>query len=455
MFRQKRRALAFLTASVLTAALAACSGGGSTAPTATGKNANAGRTITALVAAAGAGSKTQYDEYYKTLSDEFTKATGATVNFQFYSGGAQQNTIVQTSLVSGSGPDVIGYGSSIGGTLAATNGFVNLSADDWEKVGGREAWNDSTLSASGSSADKSIGIPSFSVPFVIAYNKELFDKAGVSAPPKTWDEWIATAKKVQASNPGVYGAGFDPADPLDPWKFVWSYTRQLGGGMVSEDGKDAQLHSDEVKKATDFYFSQYYDHKIVPPESLSWNSAQMLSAFTSGQVAMLPIATRGTLSAAKGTPIDGKIGFAQLPAVPEGMNERPKDGTPAASIVSGQFWAIFKYAEKNKDLALELAKVSNNDIVAQKQYELLGWAPTTKDGIAKLSQSHPESKPFLDIQSSMEATEFSPAWTQIQTGLSVTVNKVAENLATSGQWNEGFLDEQLKNADQAVQSALK
>ncbi|VXC14596.1 putative Carbohydrate ABC transporter substrate-binding protein (CUT1 family) [Arthrobacter sp. 9AX] len=456
MFRRKG-VLAVVTAGVLSAALAACSGGSTATPepAASGTDAYAGRSITALVAAAGAGSKAQYDEYYKTLSDEFTKATGATVNFQFYSGGAQQNTIVQTSLVSGSGPDVIGYGSSVGGTLAATKGFVTLSAEDWKRVGGREAWNDSTLSASGAGADNSIGIPSFSVPFVIAYNKEYFEKAGISAPPKTWDEWITTAKKVQDANPGVYGAGFDPADPLDPWKFVWSYTHQLGGAMVSEDGKDAQLSTDEVKKATDFYFSQFYEHKIVPPESLSWNSAQMLSAFTSGQVAMLPIATRGTLSAAKGTPVEGKIDFAQLPSVPEGMTERPEGGTPAASIVSGQFWAVFKYAEKNKDLALELAKVSNNDVVIQKQYELLGWAPTTKDGIEKLSKSHPESRPFLEIQANMEATEFSPAWTQIQTGLSVTVNKVAENLATSGQWNEGFLNEQLSNADQAVQSALK
>jgi len=442
-------------AATLALALAACSRGNSASSTSSSPESFSGQTLNVLVAAAGAGQASQYKAYNDALSAAFAKATGATLKFTTYSNAAQQNTIIQTSLVSGSGPDMVGYGSAAGATLAATNGFLTLSSADWKAVGGRDQWNASTLSASGADAKHDIGIPSFSVPYVIAYNTDMFKKAGITAAPTTWDEWVADAKKIQSAIPGAYGAGFDPADPTDPWKFIWSYTHQLGGSFVSKDGKTAELDSKDVQSAAAFYFSQLVNDKIVPPESLTWNNAQMVSAFTAGKVAMLPIATSGILGSAKGSAVDGKIAFAQLPSVPAGMTKRPAGGTPAASIVSGQFWAIFKYASKHKALALELAKVSNSPAIVKQQYGLLGWAPTTKAGIASLSTSSPEAAPFLKIQKDMEATEFTPAWTSLQTGLSTTINKVAANLATSGSWDSGYLKSQLAAANAAAQQQIK
>jgi multiple sugar transport system substrate-binding protein len=451
----RRPMLAGILGIAITATAAACSGGSAGSSGSGSSGSNSGRTITALVAAAGAGLSSQYNAYYAGLAKVFHQETGATVKFQYYSGGAQENSIIQTSLVSGSGPDVVGYGSSIGSTLYATNGFITLSQADWNAVGGRNSWNGATLSASGQSPQQDIGIPSFTVPYVIAYNKGLFAKAGISAPPATWDEWISDAKKIQAAVPGTYGAGFDPSDATDPWKFVWSYTHQLGGAFVSANGKTAELDSAQVNSAMNFYFSWFYRDKIVPPDSLSWNNAQMVSAFLAGKVAMLPIATTGLLNAAKGSAVAGKIGFSQLPAVPAGMTSRPAGGTPAASIVSGQFWAIFQYASGNKDLALALAKASNDPSIEKLQYNELGWTPTTKSGIEMLASQDPAAKPFLAIEAKQEATEFTPAWSDIQTAISTAVNKVADNLATSGSWNAGFLSSQLSSANGAVQGSLR
>ena len=67
------------------------------------------------------------------------------------------------------------------------------------------------------------------------------DKAGISSPPTTWSEYITDAQKVTTANPGVYGA--DPADKFDPWKFIWSYTGQLGGRFVAADGKSGSMDS--------------------------------------------------------------------------------------------------------------------------------------------------------------------------------------------------------------------
>lgn len=458
MRHRSRLALSALAIAAL-AALTACTSSGSSAGSVTASTPGAksfqGQTLTALVGAAGAGLANQYNDYFATLKKAFTADTGATLKLEFYNGGTQENSIIQTALVSSNGPDVVGYGSSAGATLAATGGFLTLTKADWNEVGGRDAWSASTLSASGSDASHDIGIPSFGVPYVIAYNKAMFEKAGISGPPNTWDEWVSDAQKVQAANPGVFGAGFDPSDPSDPWKFIWSYTHQLGGSFMSTNGKKANLDSKQVNAAMNFYFSQFYKEKIVPPDSLAWNNAQMISAFTSGKIAMLPIATAGVLTAAKGTPVANDVAFAQLPGVPFGLTARPAGGTPAASIVSGQFWAIFKYAAKKKDLALALAKVSNDLSVEKVQYQELGWTPTTKVGIAALSKSAPEVAPFLAIQSKMEATEFTPAWSALQAGVTTAVNKVAQNLATSGSWSNSFLTSQLTSANQAAEATLQ
>jgi multiple sugar transport system substrate-binding protein len=39
------------------------------------------------------------------------------------------------------------------------------------------------------------------------YNKDLFEKAGITAPPETWEELKAAAAKIKALGGEVYGFG--------------------------------------------------------------------------------------------------------------------------------------------------------------------------------------------------------------------------------------------------------
>jgi multiple sugar transport system substrate-binding protein len=434
-----------LAAATALATLAAC--GSQQAST----SGSGGNSLTVLVASAGAGQKAAYDAYYQALAAQFKKETGATVTYEYYSSGAQEATTMETSLVSDSGPDIIGYGSAFVGTLYATHGFYQLTPSDWAALGGRDQWNASTLSASGPDATHDVGVPDVSIPYTMAYNKKLFAKAGISAPPTTWTEYVQDAQKIQAKEPGVYGAGFDPADPLDPWKFVWSYTHQLGGALTSPDGKSAAIDSAQVRQATDFYFQQYYKFHIVPPASLTWNDAQMLAAFQSGKIAMIPLATDRSVA---GSAIASDIGYAQLPAVPYGMAQRPAGGTPAASIVSGNYWALFSYAQDKKALALKFMKVGLEPSIVAKQWQVLGWAPTTKSDIAYLAAQQPDAKPFLDIVAKQERTEFTRAWTYLETGLGTAITNIASHLATSGSWDAGYLQSQLSAQNSVAQSNM-
>jgi multiple sugar transport system substrate-binding protein len=80
----------------------------------------------------------------------------------------------------------------------------------------------------GVSPDKLITIPFVMRPFGMVYNTEHFEKAGVSGPPKTWTEFVETAKEITDPSQNVYGAETDPADSYNPWKILWTFTRQMG-----------------------------------------------------------------------------------------------------------------------------------------------------------------------------------------------------------------------------------
>lgn len=419
-----------------------------------GSSSSDDRTITALVPTAGAGLAEQYEQYYDALAARFHEDTGATVEWQFFASSDEANTIIQTSLASASGPDLLSYGSSFGGAYAATGGFHVLTQEDWDTLGGRDSYLPSMIAMSGATPEEEIGVPHTSAPYAMAYNKALLASAGVAEPPTTWTEFIDAAKKVQQANPGVYGAGFDPSDGFDPWKFVWSYAKQLGGDFVSEDGATAELDSPEVEAAVDFYFSQYYEHQIVPPESLGWKNAEMVTAFLAGQVAMLPIATQSVATAAAGQPIADDIAFAPLPSVPAGMDSRPDGGTPAPSIVAGRYWAMPAYAEDNLDLALALVKSSVSLEIQETQYELVGWAPTTTEGLTTIEQEHPDDEIVLGIIEQMEPTAFTGAWATIQSGVAGVVTKAANRIAESEDWDLTAVREDLAGADNSVQRQL-
>ena len=86
---------------------------------------------------------------------------------------------------------------------------------------------------SGPNNNQDVGVPFESIPFVLAYNKALFAKAGIPSAPTTWSQFVSDAQAIQKANPGANGASFSPADPYGPWKPVWSYMEQDGGDFLN------------------------------------------------------------------------------------------------------------------------------------------------------------------------------------------------------------------------------
>lgn len=73
----------------------------------------------------------------------------------------------------------------------------------------------------------------------VVYNKKLFAAAGLPEPKAgwTWDDFIATAQKLTNPAKGIFGTGWPGVGDEDTVWRLWPMIWDLGGDVVSEDGK--------------------------------------------------------------------------------------------------------------------------------------------------------------------------------------------------------------------------
>jgi len=132
------------------------------------------------------------------------------------------------------------------------------------------------------------GVPMWAEPTVLYYRKDLFQKAGIAAPPDTWDEFLQDAKKLTDSANGIYGAGYGIGkdDSDSEWWFrdlIWSN----GGSLNAEDGKTATVNTPEVKATFQWIKDFFTTDKVTPPGVVGWDDGGNNTAWLSGQVAMV------------------------------------------------------------------------------------------------------------------------------------------------------------------------
>lgn len=102
---------------------------------------------------------------------------------------------------------------------------------------------------------KAYGVPTAVRSLALFYSKDLFRQAGFLTPPKTWEEFIATGKKLTLKQGGRYiqiGYGMAP-DGQDHHLVREVLLRQFGGRPYSDDGRRVLYASDAGFRALTFY----------------------------------------------------------------------------------------------------------------------------------------------------------------------------------------------------------
>lgn len=166
-------------------------------------------------------------------------------------------------------------------------------------------------------------VPTYTVPHVLYYNKEIYEKAGIKEPPKTWDELIAIAKKLTRDINGdgkidVWGMGM-PASPAHP-PFVYQSLEPivwLLGGKLEDKGR-ALIDTPEMRKAVQLYVDLVHMHKVMPDAVTTWDKEYMAN-FRNEKLAMT---LRGAEEFVPSVAALGKkVGMARVPVFKAG--DRP------------------------------------------------------------------------------------------------------------------------------------
>ena len=80
---------------------------------------------------------------------------------------------------------------------------------------------------------------------VLYYNASMLRAAGITAPPRTWDEFAADCRAVTSAPKGTYGYALDNLDASHIFAFVIS----RGGGFTTPDGKGYMLDTPQMKES--------------------------------------------------------------------------------------------------------------------------------------------------------------------------------------------------------------
>jgi multiple sugar transport system substrate-binding protein len=127
----------------------------------------------------------------------------------------------------------------------------------------------------------------YGIPFVgsvrgLFYNKDIFNKAGITSPPKTWDELRADAMKIKAKGETGYGMPLGPEEAQAEFSlYMWGN----GGDWV--DGDTWTITKDQNVQALDFLNELANKDKVTQPNPGTTNRTDLWKVFGAGKIGMV------------------------------------------------------------------------------------------------------------------------------------------------------------------------
>lgn len=295
------------------------------------------------------------------------------------------------------------------------------------------------------------GIPQGIQIGVLYYNKDLFDKAGVSYPEDswTWEDLKKAAEKltVDASGKTAVDAGFD-ANSVSQFGLTFfsitegwfSVLKSYGGGILDETNTKSIVDSPENKQAMDWIVDGMNRGIFTDPVDLKSFQSSM-AVFPSGSAAMR-IGIYARVQAANEAGLNYDVTL--LPTGPDGKRFAP---------VIANSWVISAKADEAKaQAAWEWMKFWATEDEVQKEWAALGEAVPVKKSVANsevflTSGTNPANRQaFLDSFEFAGTLDTNAVWEE-------WVSKFNEN-AERAFLGDTTVEETLKKANEDIQKVL-
>ncbi|WP_330250740.1 extracellular solute-binding protein [Nocardia sp. NBC_00565] len=254
-------------------------------------------------------------------------------------------------------------------------------------------------------------LPLFASTRTLFYNKDLFTKAGVTTPPKTWSELTDAAKKIQALGGGVSGYGLPlGSEEAQGETSIWTFG---AGGNWSDGDKvtvDTPQNLEGVKA-----MRELIDSGATQPNPGATDRKDVINAFIQGKIGMI----EGL------PPTIGQIA-SKNPGLQYGTAPSPtKTGDPVTLGVADHLMAFKKDGKKTESIKKFLDFFFNADSYAN-FVKTEGFIPITKSGATALAED-PVTKAF---SATLPVAKFypsnNPKWAPVQGAIRQQMGTIAQ-----------------------------
>jgi multiple sugar transport system substrate-binding protein len=306
------------------------------------------------------------------------------------------------------------YGSDLA-NLAGSKQLLDLS----EAVDkGEIKWDnfESAAQAAATVDGRPRALPAFIDNLAVVYNKKIFDKAGVPAPSDdwTWDQFLATAAKLNDADAGIAGFGWPGTGDEDTTWRIWPLVWQSGGDVVAEDGKSVAFDGPSGKAALDVVAKAAADKSVYIDSTAG--SERMQQLFASGKMAM-------TIAGPYSLPeyVDAKVDY--------GVVSLPTFGGEHTTIAGPDTWAIFDNGDERSAAAIEFMNWFSEPEQQLRWIRGAGSLPLTKDvskaaDFADFKDSLPGLDKFIENTARARTRPTIPDYPQISQAMGKAVASV-------------------------------
>ena len=273
-------------------------------------------------------SKDHTRPFWQALADQYTKQTGVKVDLQVIDWNSIDQQ-VSTMLQNNQPPDILNLNAF---ASYAKDGLL-YSAEEILSPKTREDFLDAFVRG-GEYRGKLYGFPILSSARAFFYNRDLLAKAGLAGPPRTWDELVQAAKRVQALGDGTigYALPLGPEEAQAEWS-IWMWNN--GGDWKA--GEAWAIDSEQNVQALQFLADLANRHKVTQVNPGKTNRTDgAFQLFKDGKVGMV----MGFSPLAAQLDAEGKVdyGVAQMPTnignaghpgrrgLPDGLQEEGQPG---------------------------------------------------------------------------------------------------------------------------------
>jgi multiple sugar transport system substrate-binding protein len=259
------------------------------------------------------------DEANNMLVDEITawgEANGVETEVVMINQN-ETNQKVSAAVESGTMPDALDMGLDLLLLLSNSEELVDVT-DVYDRIGQAQGgWYESVAN----SVDPAkLGGIRTGVPFgpsgnLLFSRRDALEAAGLTPPPKTWQELSDFAE--QAQEPPLYGMGLALSNVGDG-NLQMSVLQSYGGRIADDAGTTCTIKSEETRAYLE-WVSTAYAKGLFPPGATTWDGAGDNTAYLSGQAIFIANTGSVTLAMNEDDPeLAEATSYSPLPEGPMG-----------------------------------------------------------------------------------------------------------------------------------------